>query len=89
MEVDRTYTQETTRNNHMSSHHMEPPREEVGHETPGKETQKGKQKRWVTPVERWIGWPRTENRSMTYAPNKQTGISKYICVDINIDFFLL
>ena len=28
MEVDRTYTQETSRNNHPSSRHMEPPREE-------------------------------------------------------------
>ena len=28
MEVDRTYTQETTRNNYPSNHHMEPPREE-------------------------------------------------------------
>ena len=28
MEVDRTYTQENTRNHHTSSHHMEPPREE-------------------------------------------------------------
>ena len=25
MEVDKTYIQETTRNNHPSSHHMEPP----------------------------------------------------------------
>ena len=25
MDLDRTYTQETTRNNHPSSHHMEPP----------------------------------------------------------------
>ena len=29
MEVDRTYTQETTRNIHPSSHHMEPPRFEM------------------------------------------------------------
>ena len=28
MEVDRTYTQETTRNNHPASHHMELSREE-------------------------------------------------------------
>ena len=28
MEVDRTYTQETIRNNHPSNHHVEPPREE-------------------------------------------------------------
>ena len=27
MEVDRTYTQEATRNHHPSSHHIEPPRE--------------------------------------------------------------
>ena len=54
--------------------------EEVGHETPGKDTQKGKQKRWVTPGERWRGWPRTENSgvslSMAYAPSELTGISK-------------
>ena len=29
MEVDRTHTQETSRNHHPSSHHMEPPREQV------------------------------------------------------------
>ena len=29
MEVDRTYTQETTKHHHPSSHHMEPPREET------------------------------------------------------------
>ena len=42
MEVDRTYTQETTKQHHPSSHHMDPQRrdEEVGHETPGKETRK-------------------------------------------------
>ena len=27
--MDRTYTKETTRNHHPSSHHVEPPREEV------------------------------------------------------------
>ena len=46
----------------------------------GKETQKGKQKRWVTPGERWRRWPRTENSGvpwwMAYAPNEQTGVSK-------------
>ena len=56
------------------------PQEEAGHETPGKETQREKQKRWVTPGERWRGWPRTENSgiiwSMAYAPSEQTGISK-------------
>ena len=43
MEVDRTYTQETTKHHHPSSHHMEPPQgrdEEVGHETPGRDTEK-------------------------------------------------
>ena len=40
---------------------MEPPWEEAGHKTPGKEIQKEKQKRWVTPGERWRGWLRTEN----------------------------
>ena len=56
MEVDETHTQQTSRNHHPSSHHVEPPKrrgEEVGHGTPGKETQKGKQKRWDTPSERW------------------------------------
>ena len=42
MEVDRTLTQATSRNHHPSCHHMEPRREEVGHETPGKEIQRGK-----------------------------------------------
>ena len=41
-----------------------------------------KEKRWVTPGERWRGWPRTENSgvpwSMNYAPGEQTGISKYV-----------
>ena len=54
--------------------------EKVGHETPGKETYKWKQKRWVTPGERWRGWPRSENSgvpcSMAYAPSEQIGISK-------------
>ena len=64
MEVDRTYTKKTTRNNHPSSHHMEPPQgrgEEVGHETPGRETPKKKQIRWDTPGEKWRRWPLTEN----------------------------
>ncbi|KAK2191066.1 hypothetical protein NP493_60g03025 [Ridgeia piscesae] len=56
--------------------------EEVGHETPGKETRKKKRRRWDTPGEKWRGWPRTENGgfpwSMTYAPSEQTGISNYI-----------
>ena len=55
MEMDRTHTQETSRNHHPSSHHIEPPQgrgEEVGHETPGKDIQKRKQKRWVIPEER-------------------------------------
>ena len=83
MEVDRTYTQETTKHYHPSSHHMEPPQgrdEEVGHETPGKETRKKKRRRWDTPGEKWRRWPRTENGgvpwSMAYAPSEQTGISK-------------
>ena len=57
MEVDRTYTQGTSRNHHLLNHHMKPAPQgrgkEVGHETPGKEPQKMKQKRWVTPGERW------------------------------------
>ena len=44
----------------------------------GKEIQRGKQKRWVTPGERLRGWPRTDNSgvpwSMAYAPSEQTGI---------------
>ena len=54
--------------------------EEVGHETPGKETRKKKRWRWDTPGEKWRRWPRTENGgvpwSMTYASSEQTGISK-------------
>ena len=54
--------------------------EEVGHETPGKETRKKKRRRWDTPGEKWRGWPRTENGgvpwSMAYAPSEQTGISR-------------
>ena len=54
--------------------------EEVGHETPGKETRKKKRRRWDTPGEKWRRWPRTENGgvpwSMVYAPSEQTGISK-------------
>ena len=83
MEVDKTHTQETSRNHHPSSHHMETPQgrgEEAGHGTPGKEIQEEKQKRWVTPGERWRGWPRTENSDVpwlvAYAPSEQTGISK-------------
>ena len=52
---------------------------EVGHETPGKETRKKKQRRWDTPGEKWIIWPRTENGgvpwSMASALSEQTGIS--------------
>ena len=59
-----SYIQETTRNNHPSSHHMEPHREEAKRDTPG---------------ERWRGWPRTENDgvpwSMAYAPSEQTGVN--------------
>ena len=51
--------------------------EELGHETPSRDTEKNQ---WVTPGERWRGWPRTENGgvplSMAYAPSEQTGISK-------------
>ena len=54
MEVDSTYSQETSRNPQGRG-------EEVGHETPGKETGKKKQRRWDTPGEKWRGWPRTEN----------------------------
>ena len=62
MEVDRTHAKEATRINHPSSHHMEPPREEeVGHETPGRETPKKKQRRWDTPGEKGRRWPLTEN----------------------------
>ena len=54
--------------------------EEVGHETPGKETWKKKRRRWGTPGEKWRRWPQTENCgvpwSMAYAPSEQTGISK-------------
>ena len=35
--------------------------EEVGHETPGRETQKKIQKRWGTPGKKWRRWPQTEN----------------------------
>ena len=59
--------------------------EGVGHETPGRETRKKKQRRWDTPGEKWTGWPRTENGgvpwSMAYAPSKQRGsISMYVGV---------
>ena len=74
MEVDRTHTQETSRNHHLSSHHMEPPREHLA-----KRHRKGN-KIWDTPGERWRGWPSTENSdvpwSMAYAPSEQTGIMK-------------
>ena len=53
MEVDRTHTQETSRNHHLSSITWNPQvrSEEAGLETPGKEMKKGKQKRWATPGE--------------------------------------
>ena len=51
--------------------------EEVGHETPGRETRKKIQRRWDTPGEKWRGWPRTENGgvpwSMAYAPSERKG----------------
>ena len=41
---------------------------------------KWKQNRWITPGERWRGWPRTLNSdvpwSMTFNPSEQTGINK-------------
>ena len=56
--------------------------EEVGHETPGRETRKRKQRRWDTPGEKWRVGPRTENGdvpwSLAYAPSEQKGISKYL-----------
>ena len=33
---------------------------EGGQGTPRKETQKGKQKGWDTPGQRWRGWPQTD-----------------------------
>ena len=64
----------------ISALHMWGRDEEVGHETPGKETRKKKRRRWDTPGEKWRRWPRTENGgvpwSMAYAPSEQTGISK-------------
>ena len=61
MEVDRTYTKETTRINHQSHGTPQGREEEVGHETPGRETQKKIQKRWGTPGKKWRRWPQTEN----------------------------
>ena len=65
------------------------PREEVnrqmgkeeGQGTPGKETQKGEQKRWDVPGERWRGWPHTDNSgvplSMPMLPaSKKAYVSK-------------
>ena len=40
--------------------------EEVGHETPGKETRKKKQRRWDTPGEKWRGLPRIENAGVPW-----------------------
>ena len=82
MEVDRTYTRETTRNHHRQAITWNPQGrgEEVGHETPDKETRKKKQRRWDTPGEKWRGWPQTENGgvpwSMVYAPSEQKRTSK-------------
>ena len=87
MEVDRTHTQDTSRNHHPLKgvkplHGTSQGRgEEVGHRTPGKETQKGKQKRWDTPGERWRGWPWMDRKQWhslvrAYAPSDQKGISK-------------
>ena len=47
MEVVRTHTQETI--THQIYGTPQRRGEEIGHGTPGKETQKGKQKRWDTP----------------------------------------
>ena len=53
--------------------------EEVGHETPGRETPKKKQRRWDTPGEKWRRWPLTENGgvpwSVAYVPGERKGIS--------------
>ena len=50
---------------------------QVGHETPGRETPKKKQRRWDT--QKWRK-PLTENcgvpSSMAYAPSERKGISK-------------
>ena len=40
---------------------------EGGQGTPGKETQKGKQKGWDTPRERWRRWPQTDNSDVHLA----------------------
>ena len=75
MKVDRTYTQETTRKITRQAITWNPQGrgEEVGHETPGRETPKKKQRRCDTPREKWRRWPLTENGdvpwSMVYTPS--------------------
>ena len=77
MDMDRTHAQETSITITRQTITWNP---QGKGETHRKETEKGKQKRWVTPRERWRGWPRTDNSgvpwSMAYAPSEQTGISK-------------
>ena len=75
MEVDRTHTQETSRNQHNAIT-WNPPREEVGHETPGKEKETKEMdftrrdvQRMATDKISGVPW------SMAYAPSDQTGIS--------------
>ena len=79
MEVDRTYTQEISRNLDPSSHHMEPPREEVKrqatkHRHMDKETKemgytRREMERMATDRIQCVPW------SLAYAPSEQTGIS--------------
>ena len=74
--------------NHKKQSHVKPShgtpqgREEVDHETTGRETPKKKQRRWDTPGEKWRRWPLAENGgvpwSMAYDPSERKGISKQL-----------
>ena len=72
MEVDRKHTQETSRNHHPSSHHMEPPREGISH-TWQRDTERETKEMGYTRRE-MEGWQRTENSgvpwSRAYAPTQ-------------------
>ena len=81
MEVDRTHTEETSNELHMTSTYMEPPREEKKRKA-GKhlaERQRERKKMEYTGRENGKNGQtnKKEWRTMVYAPSEQTGQSKY------------
>ena len=58
MEVENHHKQSPVKQSHGTPQGRG---EEVGHETPDRETPKKKLRRWDTPGEKWRRWPLTEN----------------------------